>query len=367
MILLGYESNNVYRCYDFKSDRIIYSRDIVIKTQNEFVSIPSSIESDTKHADGHGTERNQSGSSDETSTLVPRRSNRANKGVPPDRYGYSNINSRYMDWRKEYENKDESSNSLEETNENVESINSLSEIPTNYNEAINHANKEYWIGAMLEELSSIDKNKTWILCDLPKERKAIGCRWLFNMKNNEKGEPVRFKARLVAQGFSRKFGVDYNQTFAPVAKHSTLRILLSIASQNNYHTKHLDIKTAFLYGKLTETIFMKQPPGFEVEGHENQVCKLKRSLYGLKQAPLCWNKEINGHLLKFNYKRTISDPWVDENGDEYFILIYVDDILIISNSDNRIEEFKSNISKLFEIHVLGEACCYLGIQISKLK
>ena len=126
------------------------------------------------------------------------------------------------------------------------------------------------------------------------------------MKNNDKEEPVHFKARLVVQGYSQQFGLDYNQVFAPVAKQSTFRILLSLASKKGYHTRHLDIKTAFLYGKLDETIFMKQPPGFELEGKENQVCHLQRSLYGLKQAPHCWNNKINEELARMNFCRTKS-------------------------------------------------------------
>lgn len=357
MILLGYDSNNIYRCYDFKSNRIIFSRDVVFKKPNEFIEIPSTIQ-------------DESTTESSTSNEI-RISERSNKAVPPIRYGQKVVNSKYMDWFKQYQSQNEKSNSIiaEDDENTCSSINSLIEIPTTYNEAINHPNKDKWIDAMNQEISSINKNETWEICNLPKDRKAIGCKWLFTMKNNEKGEPIRFKARLVAQGFSQKFGTDYNQTFAPVAKQSTFRLLLSIASKENYIAKHLDIKTAFLYGKLNETIFMKQPPGFELEGKENQVCQLQRSLYGLKQAPLCWNNEINNHLIKMNFERTISDPCLyyrkDENNDEMFVLIYVDDILIISNSNDKIEEFKIQISNIFEIHDLGEAKCYLGIQITK--
>lgn len=123
--------------------------------------------------------------------------------------------------------------------------NSMSEIPTSYNEVINHPDKDLWLQAMQEEMSSIKQNNTWKLTDLPFDRKPIGCKWLFTSKSNEQGMIERYKARLVAQGFSQKFGIDYNQVFAPVAKQATLRIFLNIASQSNFHTRHLDIKTAF--------------------------------------------------------------------------------------------------------------------------
>lgn len=304
MVLLGYDSNNVYRCYDFKTNRVIFSRDVVFKKPNDYFEVPTTI-------------NNQSSDSINQEMIEPRKSNRSNKGVPPVRLGYNSVNPRYMDWMKQYQPDDSHT-------EPTESINSITDIPTTYEEGINHPNKNQWLDAMHQELLSLNKHQTWKLCDLPKDRKPLACKWLFNLKNNDRGEPVRFKARLVAQGFSQKFGLDYNQTFAPVAKQSTLRLILSIASQANYNAIHLDVKTAFLYGKLEETIFMKQPPGFELEGKEDQVCHLQRSLYGLKQSPLCWNQDINHQLLKMQLKRTISDPCLyyrkDNNGDECFIL-----------------------------------------------
>lgn len=314
-------------------------------------------------------------------TCTKRTSKRSNKGKPPDRYGFENVKSKYMDWMKSYskyepndkntseeENTSEDENTSESQN-SQESINSLSETPTSYNEVITHPNKEKWLEAMIDELNSINKNNVWTLTTLPTDRKAIGCKWLFTMKYNQTNQTYRYKARLVAQGFSQKFGVDYNQVFAPVAKQCTLRILLSIASHENLHTRHLDVKTAFLYGRLTETIYMKQPPGFEVDGKENDVCLLQRSLYGLKQAPRSWNDRINQTLVELNFERNKADPCLYHqkftNGDECFLLIYVDDIFITSNSIKRIQEFKTEITRTFEIHDLGEVRCYLGIEITK--
>lgn len=358
MILLGYTSNS-YRCYDFKNNKIIFSRDVTFQKPSDMIDLSSTTEIE---------EPNTQHENEPIHTNEKRRSNRKNKGIPPNRYGYENIEPKYMNW---YNKNSQScpSQPNEDSIHTIESINSIAQIPSSYNEAMNHPKKEQWLDAMSQEIQSINNNNTWTLCDLPEDRKPVGCKWLFTMKNNAKGEPVRFKARLVAQGFSQKFGVDYNQIFAPVAKQSTFRILLSIASQKKYNTRHLDIKTAFLYGKLNEIIFMKQPPGFELEGRKDLVCHLQRSSYGLKQAPLCWNNRINEQLMKMNFNRTKSDQCLYHrqypNGDETLMLLYVDDILIISNSDQRIEEFKTLISQIFEIHDLGEATCYLGIQITK--
>lgn len=210
-------------------------RDVVFKRIGHTVVPPSTIEIPTKNEK----------KIEENPQNVPRRSCRPNIGIPPNRFGYDNVQCKYMDWMTEYSNK--SKEGKRDSEDKIESINSLTEIPTSYNEAITHPLKEYWIKAMVQEISSIHQNNTWVLADLPDNRKAIGCKWIFTIKNNEKGVPVRFKARLVAQDYSQKFGLDYNQVFAPVAKQSTLRILLSITSKASYHTRHLDInKIMFL-------------------------------------------------------------------------------------------------------------------------
>lgn len=133
--------------------------------------------------------------------------------------------------------------------------------PKSYNDAIKSAEKNEWIIAMKDELASLNQHKTWTLCKLPCDRTAVGSQWVFAIRRDEKGQINRYKARLVAQGYSQKFGIDFNQVFAPVAKHSTMHILLSIASRENFIIKHLDVN-----GKLSETIYMKQPPGFQIEG-----------------------------------------------------------------------------------------------------
>lgn len=149
--------------------------------------------------------------------------------------------------------------------------------------------------------------------ELPSDRKAIGCRWVFKRKIGADASNC-FKARLVAQGFAQKCGQDYDQLFAPVVRHTTLRILLAIAAKREYVVHHFDAKSAFLNGNLEETIFMKQPPGFEVEGEEHKVCLLKKSLYGLKQAARTWNQAIHKVLVLGKFVQSTSDPCLYSKG-----------------------------------------------------
>ena len=158
-------------------------------------------------------------------------------------------------------------------------------MPTTFKSAMESSDAEDWKAACDSEIESLDKNKTWEVVPLPKERKAIGCRWVFRVKENQDGIIERYKARLVAKGFSQKYGIDYEETFAPVAKFTSIRIVLSMAAKYGLTLHQMDVKTAFLNGILDEEIYMQQPEGYISNDSPNHVCKLKRSLYGLKQSP----------------------------------------------------------------------------------
>ena len=155
--------------------------------------------------------------------------------------------------------------------------------PRNYSEAVKGNEKSQWLTAMKEHIQSLYKNKTWRLVDRPKNQKVVGCKWVFKRKQEavENGK-LRFKARLVAQGFAQREGVDFNEIFSLVVKHRLIRLVLSLIAQFDLELEQMDVKTAFLYGDLEETIYMRQQEGFEVKGKEDQVCLLQRSLYGLK-------------------------------------------------------------------------------------
>lgn len=237
--------------------------------------------------------------------------------------------------------------------------------PKHYKEAVHSKYGSQWMKAMVEELNAIEDNDTWELVNLPYGRKAIGSKWIYKVKRNADGTVERRKARLVGQGFSQKFGQDYVEVFAPVARTTTMRLLLSIAGTNGYIVKHYDIKTAFLNGKLEEEIFMKQPPGF---AKGDKVYRLKKSLYGLKQAAKVWNDTLNNSLLSNGFRRSDIDNCLylyNSGGVIMMILVHVDDLLVIGNNQKVLQNKMEKIGKDFELKDLGDVKAYLGIEVER--
>lgn len=235
--------------------------------------------------------------------------------------------------------------------------------PRTYSEAINSHHSNEWLEAMHEEINAIKENNTWEVADLPYGRKAIGSKWVFKTKKDENGAVKQRKARLVAQGFSQKFGVDYDEIFAPVARTSTLRMLLSVAGTRNYTVNHYDIKTAFLNGTLNEEIYMKQPPGFE---QGSKVLRLRKSIYGLKQSAHVWNQTLHYQLERNGCKQNQTDKCLyirKQDGKTLYLIIHVDDILVATNSPELENQVMGSIGKEFELKNLGGVKHYLGIDI----
>lgn len=240
--------------------------------------------------------------------------------------------------------------------------------PKSYNEAVSSPFKDQWIKAMQEEMASLEDNQTWELLELPHDRQAIGCKWIYKMKRGEDGSIRRFKARLVAQGYSQKFGEDYDQVFAPVVKHSTFRVLLALAARRNMEVYHMDAKTAFLNGTIDEVIFMKQPPGFVAVDKSKLVCRLKKSLYGLKQSARSWNQTLHATFLSSGFLQGMADPCFYRKkfeDDWSYILIYVDDIIIASRKHELITKVESTLKLKFKIENLGPIKEYFELEISK--
>ena len=241
--------------------------------------------------------------------------------------------------------------------------------PATYKEAIRCGDTENWISAMHEEMQSLEKNSTWEIVPLPKNKKTISCKWIFKRKEGlSPSEPPKYKARLVAKGYSQIPGVDYNDVFSPVVKHSSIRTFLSIVASHDLELEQLDVKTAFLHGELEEDIYMDQPEGFIVPGKEKYVCKLKRSLYGLKQSPRQWNKRFDSFMLAHSFKRSKYDSCVyikHVNGSPIYLLLYVDDMLIAAKSKIEITKLKKLLSSGFDMKDLGSAKKILGMEISR--
>ena len=238
--------------------------------------------------------------------------------------------------------------------------------PVTLDEALSTPEEKQWENAADDEYRSLLDHDTWELTDLPEGRKAIGSKWVFKRKLNDKGEVARYKCRLVAQGFAQKEGIDFTETFAPVAKFGTIRTLLAHGTQRGMHIHQMDVKTAFLHGHLEETIYMKQPEGFEVPGKETMVCKLKRSLYGLKQSSRCWFVELKKYLVSLGYEQSKADPCVFlrwENGNLSVNTIYVDDIILLADIMDDMIKFKGELSHKFEMTDLGPMNFCLGISV----
>jgi transposase InsO family protein len=227
-----------------------------------------------------------------------------------------------------------------------------------------------WMVAMEEELHMIEKNNTWQLVDRPQDRKVIGVKWVFKTKLNADGSINKFKARLVVKGYAQIFGVDYSDTFAPVARLDTIRMLLAVAAQKGWKVYQLDVKSAFLNGFLQEEIYVEQPEGFMKKGEEDKVYLLKKALYGLKQAPRAWYSRIDNHLLTLGFVKSLSESTLYIKHNEVDILVvslYVDDILVTGNNATLIDEFKLEMMKEFEMTDLGLMTYFLGMEIKQSK
>ncbi len=161
--------------------------------------------------------------------------------------------------------------------------------PICFEDAIGHA---LWDKAMDEEMAALDANMTWELVPLLEGKKAIGCKWVYKMKHNSDGSISRYKARLVAKGYAQTHGIDYEETFAPIAKMATVRTMIVVVASRGWVLHQMDVKNAFLHGELQEKVYLDQPLGYEDMNHPNYVCRLRKALYGLKQAPRAWHDKI---------------------------------------------------------------------------
>ena len=233
--------------------------------------------------------------------------------------------------------------------------------PTTYEESLNSSESDQWLKDMKSEMDSMYTNQVWTLVDPPEGIKPIGCKWIFKKKTDMEGNMITYKARLVAKGYCQKQGVDYDETFSPVAMLKSIRILLAIATHSDYEIWQMDVKTAFLNGNLTEGVYMTQPEGF-TSGSGSKVCKLQRSIYGLKQASRSWNIRFD----EFGFSQNLDEPCVYKktNGSAVvFLVLYVDDILLIGNDVSVLQSVKIWLSKNFSMKDLGEATYILGIKI----
>ena len=228
--------------------------------------------------------------------------------------------------------------------------------------AITSTDNEKWKIAMEKEMESLQANEVWDLVKLPKDRKAVGSKWVYKTKKSANKEIERHKARLVAQGYTQKPGQDYDETFSPVVRFESLRMVIALAIQNGLKLHQMDVTTAFLNGELKEEVYMKQPEGYVVKGKEDLVCKLRKSIYGLKQSPRCWNSALDDYL---GFVQAAGDPclYMSTEGEMFLIAIYVDDILLAGKSIERLNAVKQALSQQFQVKDMGELHYFLGVKV----
>ena len=243
--------------------------------------------------------------------------------------------------------------------------------PTSFEEAVGHPTRgKQWEQSIQEEYDAHIKNGTWELVPLPNDRQTISCKWVFHHKRDQNGKIARFKSRLVARGFTQVYGIDYLETYSPVAKLASIRILLAIATVEDLEIHQMDAVTAFLAENIDEEIYMDQPEGFSIVNKDGKklVCRIRKGLYGLKQSARLWNQKIRRILESYGFVSTHADHCIYVNKETGVIIaIWVDDLIIFSKGMDGIEKIKAQLNNKLEMKNLGEMHFFLDIQVHRDK
>jgi histone deacetylase 1/2 len=242
-----------------------------------------------------------------------------------------------------------------------------SDEPRNLEEALNDKN---WKKAMDSEYMALMKNKTWHLVPPRKGINVVDCKWVWKKKYKSDGSLDKYKGRLVAKGFKQRYGIDYGDTFSPVVKPATIRVVLSLAISRGWSLRQLDVSNAFLHGHLEEDVYMKQPPGYEDKNFPGYVCKLDKALYGLKQAPRAWYSRLSTKLQMLGFKASKADTslfFMKKGSLTMFVLVYVDDIIVVSSVPGATVALLKKLNEDFALKDLGELHYFLGIEVSKVR
>ena len=355
--LIGYdEQSKAYRLWDPDKERIVISRDVIFDETAVLRKSPVFVDEqdDEYQIDEIVDERSKDG---KTEYLV--------KWT-----GYDDDDSTWEPYDHVADTK-----ALEEwedrrgTQALGANITNVTEEPSSYREAVTSADAHHWLEAIKAELDALDRNKTWEFVDrtsIPKDRQPIGCRWVFKRKLHPDGSISRFKARLVAKGYAQQEGIDYQETFAPVVKLTSIRVILSIGAALKLVIHQMDVKSAFLNGDLDEEIFMNVPEG--IDRNTDVICRLLRSLYGLKQASRAWNRRLDDFLIKEGFVRLEADHSVYIRRSKeclHIILVHVDDLLLLADSEESMSHIKGVLSTEFEMTDCGPVHFYLGIQVQQ--
>ncbi|GJR66358.1 retrovirus-related pol polyprotein from transposon TNT 1-94 [Tanacetum coccineum] len=237
--------------------------------------------------------------------------------------------------------------------------------PKNFKQAMT---KPSWIDAMQEEIHEFQRLEVWELVPCPDKVLLIKLKWIYKVKTDEFGGVLNNKARLVAQGFRQEEGIDFEESFAPVARIEAIRIFIANAAHKNMTIYQMDVKTAFLNGELKEEVYVSQPEGFVDQDNPSHVYKLKKALYGLKQAPRAWYDMLSSFLISQHFSKGAVDPTLftrQAGNDLLLVQIYVDDIIFASTNTAMCNEFANQMTTKFKMSMMGQMSFFLGLQISQ--
>jgi hypothetical protein len=242
---------------------------------------------------------------------------------------------------------------------------SISPIPRTYRSALQDP---HWARAMREEFDALLLNDTWRLIPSPPGANIVSSKWVYRHKYNSDGTLARYKARWVVRGFSQEHGIDYDETFSPVVKPSTIRLVLSIAVSSHWPVHQMDVKNAFLHGTLNELVYCQQPKGFEDSALPDHVCLLQKSLYGLKQAPRAWFQRFAHFITSSGFTSSRCDTSLfihHSSAGTAYLLLYVDDIVLTASSTILLQTIISSLKSEFSMTDLGPLSHFLGISVSR--
>jgi transposase InsO family protein len=241
--------------------------------------------------------------------------------------------------------------------------------PTSVAQAMASPENQHWLQAMLAELANLEGKGTWEEAVLPPGRKPVTAKWVFKRKLDQFGKVAKYKARLVARGFAQVPGVDFEETYSPVSRLSSLRLLLAHVATYNLSIKQADVEGAYLNGTLDVELFLHPPDGVVLTDTHCNVLRLKKSLYGLKQSGRTWWLELSSALELLHFKR-VEDEWglhvrLNADGSRSFVLIYVDDLLIAGNSDSDVDTIIASLASHWKLTTIGYPQLILGIRVHR--
>lgn len=374
-VLLGVsEESKAYRLYNPISKKIIVSRDVVFEEDASWDwgrSVEEAKQEVLVWGDNEEEEENHEEASEgEEENIVPAEqeenvsdSSSSTSQGSPQALQDERVRRQPI-WMQDYVSGEGLGLSEEEEELHNLAVVTTNEDPVDFDEAANHSK---WRAAMKSEIDAIERNDTWELTTLPQGVKKIGVKWVFKTKYNEHGAVDKCKARLVAKGYAQRFGIDYTEVFAPVARWDTIRMIIALAAQKNWSIYQLDVKSAFLHGELNEEVYVEQPQGFEKEGEEDKVYKLKKALYGLKQAPRAWYSRIEAYFIREGFEKCDFEHTLffkaGERGKFLIVSLYVDDLIFTGNCENMFAMFKSSMKKEFDMSDLGKMRFFLGVEV----